>query len=153
MTPEDFRRLALAMPEAIEAFHMGHPDFRVAGRIFATLGSPDAAWGMVKLTTDQQEMLVAAAPKVFKPVPGGWGRRGSTHVHLTAADETTLTSALTMAWWNIAPKSLVARGGQVEVRKQDAESKKMPRTPSDALAGNQTAGALRSPATGGFAGK
>src|SRR5262249_32367402 len=107
MTPDDFRRIALSLPEAVEASHMGHPDFRVRRKIFATIGWPDSAWAMVKLAPDQQMMVVEAVPTMFAPVPGGWGRRGSTNVRLTAADEATLRSVLTMAWRNVAPKSLV----------------------------------------------
>src|SRR5947209_7868966 len=95
MSPDDFRRLALRLPEALEGAHMGTADFRVRGKIFATLGYPDVGWGVVKLTKDQQEMLVEAEPSVFEPVPGGWGRRGNTMVRLIAADEATLQSALT----------------------------------------------------------
>jgi hypothetical protein len=106
VTHDDFRRIALSMPEAIESSHMGHPDFRVSGKIFATLGYPDGAFGMVKLRLEQQEMLVAALPAVFAPVPGGWGRRGTTNVRLAAADGPALESALTTAWGNVAPKAL-----------------------------------------------
>jgi hypothetical protein len=114
MTPDAFRRIALSMPEAVEASHMGHPDFRVGRKIFATVGWPDRASAMVKLTPEQQATLAAAEPAVFVPVPGGWGRRGSTNVRLAAADATTVRSALAMAWRNVAPKSVVKRidGGQ-----------------------------------------
>lgn len=88
---------------------MGHADFRVAGRVFATLGYPEKGWAMVKLTPEQQTMLVESEPEVFRPVPGGWGRRGSTNVRVAAADSKTLHSALAMAWRNVAPKSLIAR--------------------------------------------
>jgi hypothetical protein len=108
MTATDFRRIALALPETVEGAHMGHADFRVAGRIFATLGHPDAGWGMVKLTPEQQELMVAAEPAVFRPVNGGWGRKGSTNVRLDAADEATLQSALAMGWRNTAPAKLLA---------------------------------------------
>jgi hypothetical protein len=91
----------------IEGSHQGHADFRAGKRIFATLGYPDQHWGMVKLTPEQQSVLVEAEPEIFRPVPGGWGKRGSTHVRLAAADEATLQSALTLAWRNIAPKSLL----------------------------------------------
>ena len=91
----------------IEASHHGHADFRAGKRIFATLGYPDQDWGMVKLTPEQQSVLVEAEPDIFHPVPGGWGKRGCTNVRLTAADQTTLRSALTLAWTNIAPKSLL----------------------------------------------
>jgi hypothetical protein len=105
MTPVGFRRIALSLPGAAESAHMGHPDFRVGKRIFATLGHPDAAWGMVKLTPEEQAVLVEAEPEVFRPVPGGWGKHGSTNVRLAAADEATLASALTLAWKRIAPKA------------------------------------------------
>jgi hypothetical protein len=114
MTPSQFRRIALSLPEAVEGAHMGHADFRVGGKIFATLGHPDPAYGMVQLKPDQQALLMATSPKVFVPVPGGWGRQGSTHVRLAAADAATLRNALTMAWTNRAPKSLLARAGGVK---------------------------------------
>ena len=106
MSGADFRRIALGLPEVVEGAHMGHCDFRVAGKIFATLGYPDAAWGMVKLRADQAEMMVAAEPGVFRPVKGGWGAKGATNIRLDAADAPTLTSALTAAWRNIAPERL-----------------------------------------------
>jgi hypothetical protein len=104
MTTARFRRIALSLPDAVESEHMGHPDFRVGKRVFATLGYPDKAWGMVKLTPEEQQMVVDAAPDVFRPVPGDWGKHGSTNVRLAAADDATLTSALTMAWTKVAPK-------------------------------------------------
>jgi hypothetical protein len=104
MTPDGFRRLALELPEAEESAHMGHPDFRVRGKIFATLGAPDASFGMVKLTPEQQEGLVDAAPAVFVPVKGGWGLKGATNVRLAAATATTLRPALELAWRNVAPR-------------------------------------------------
>ncbi len=104
MTAQRFRRIALSLPGAVESAHLGHPDFRLGQRVFATLGHPDAAWGMVKLSPEEQRMLVEAAPDVFRPVPGGWGKRGSTNVRLAAADAATLASALTMAWKRVAPK-------------------------------------------------
>jgi hypothetical protein len=107
MSAKRFRLTALALPDAIEGAHQGHADFRVGKRIFATLGYPDQDWGMVKLTPDQQVVLVDAEPDIFRPVPGGWGRQGNTNVRLAAADQTTLKSALTMAWTNVAPKSLL----------------------------------------------
>lgn len=85
---------------------MGHADFRVRGKVFASLGVPDEGWGMVKLTSEQQGMLMAGEPGAFKPAAGAWGRRGSTHVRLAAVDRTTLESALGMAWRNVAPKGL-----------------------------------------------
>jgi hypothetical protein len=108
MSASSFRRIALTLPEAIEGAHHGHADFRVGKRVFATLGYPEKAWGMVKLTPEQQTMLVEAEPEIFRPVPGGWGKRGSTNVRLAKADAKTLRSALSMAWRNVAPKSLIA---------------------------------------------
>jgi hypothetical protein len=107
MTLAGFRRLALSMPEACEVGHMGHPDFRVRGKIFATLCYPDADWGMVKLTPEQQEAFVAAEPAVFVPVKGGWGRRGATNVRLRQAKARSLRVALAAAWRNVAPRDLV----------------------------------------------
>jgi len=111
MSAARFRKAALALPEAIEGAHQGHADFRVGKRIFATLGYPDDAWGMVKLTPDQQAMLVEAGPDIFRPVPGGWGKYGNTNVRLARADAKTLKSVLAMAWQNVAPKSLVSPSG------------------------------------------
>jgi hypothetical protein len=108
MSANRFRKAALALPDAIEGAHQGHADFRVGKRIFATLGHPDDSWGMVKLTVEQQTMLVQAEPEIFRPVPGGWGKGGSTNVRLSKADAKTLRSALSMAWRNVAPKSLIA---------------------------------------------
>jgi len=105
MTADDFRSLALSLPEATEESHMNHPDFRVRGKIFATLG-PDEAWGMVKLTPEQQGLFVRTEPKVFQPIKGGWGRRGCTQVILEAATEPSVRQALVAAWRNTAPKTL-----------------------------------------------
>ena len=96
-TPDLFRRLALALPGAAEGAHMGHADFRANGRIFATLGSPDAEHGMVQLPPEEQAMRMEAEPHVFRPAPGAWGRSGSTCVRLAAADEATLAGALACA--------------------------------------------------------
>jgi hypothetical protein len=109
VTAATFRRLALSLPEATEGTHMGHPDFRVRNKVFASLGVPDQAWGTVKLAPAQQEVLLAAEPAAFNPAAGAWGRRGWTQVHLAAADAATLESALGMAWRNTAPKSLAAK--------------------------------------------
>jgi len=111
MTFEDFRRLALGMPEATEGAHMGHPDFRVRGKIFATLGYPDEGWGMVKLQPEQQEALVASEPGAFVPVKGAWGRGGATGVRLRSVKMRTLRLAMTAAWRNVAPSRLAERPG------------------------------------------
>ena len=87
MTPNDFRKLALALPETEERAHMNHPDFRVAGKIFATLGYPDKSRAMVKLPPEQQHYLSKDHPEAFIPVNGVWGRRGATSIVLKAADK------------------------------------------------------------------
>ncbi len=107
MTADAFRRLALSMPEATEVGHLGHPDFRVAGRIFATLGYPDASCGMVKLKPEQQEALIHAEPEVFTPAAGKWGLAGATVVRLRKASTKSVRVALTAAWRNLAPRKLV----------------------------------------------
>jgi hypothetical protein len=109
VTIATFRRIALSLPEAAEGSHMGHPDFRVRNKVFASLGTPDENWGTVKLTPEQQQVLVEAEPRMFKPAAGAWGRRGWTHVSLAAVDSTTLESAIAMAWCNTAPKALLAK--------------------------------------------
>ncbi|HZU09767.1 MAG TPA: MmcQ/YjbR family DNA-binding protein [Pseudacidobacterium sp.] len=109
MTLNDFRRLALSLPEAREAEHMGHPDFRVAGKIFATLAYPDASFGMVELSPLDQERFVKAAPAVFVPVPGYWGRNGATRVHLKKATKTVLKPAMEAAWKRAASRKSTAK--------------------------------------------
>jgi hypothetical protein len=104
MTAADFRKAALAVPGAIESSHMAHPDFRIRGKIFATLGYPDAMWAMVKLTPEQQQTLIRKAPKAFSPSAGAWGKSGCTKVLLTAASKPTVRSALLMAASNIQAK-------------------------------------------------
>jgi hypothetical protein len=105
MSSSRFRSVALGLPDAVEGSHQGHADFRAGKRIFATLGYPDEAWGMVKLTPEQQSILVESEPEIFRPVPGGWGKQGNTNVLLAKAEPTTLRSAPTMAWNNVAGKS------------------------------------------------
>ncbi len=106
MTANDFRCLALSFPETSEKSHMDHPDFRVAGKLFATLGYPDKSWAMVKLTPIEQEMFVKAQPGIFNPCAGAWGRRGSTNVRLKGVRTPMLRRALEAAWRLAAPKTL-----------------------------------------------
>jgi hypothetical protein len=87
VTSDEFWKMALNLPEASEGSHMGHPDFRVGGKIFATLGVPGSGWGMVKLTPDEQELLVQIEPEGFQPVKGGWGRQGATNVRPAVGEE------------------------------------------------------------------
>lgn len=108
MNANTFRKLALSFPEAVEQSHMGHPDFRVRGKIFATLWADDK-WGMVKLTPSQQESFVSDEPEAFHPVNGAWGRGGATKVCLPAVKEVSIRRALEAAWRNTAPKRLADR--------------------------------------------
>src|SRR6266480_3536003 len=106
MTSNEFRELALSFPDVIESAHMRHPDFRVGGRIFATLGYPDEHAAMVKLPPEEQNEFVRTSPSVFQPAKGVWGRQGSTIVYLPAAPINIMREALTAAWRNTAPKRL-----------------------------------------------
>ena len=116
MTVALFRKIALSMPDAVEKSHMGHPDFRVNGRIFATLfvprdqnregGRPRRMCGMVKLTPRQQREFVRDFPNVFEQISGGWGVRGATQVRLSgkpSPSRTLLRRAILTAWRNTAP--------------------------------------------------
>jgi len=98
MNAADFRRIALNMEGAEEGSHMGAADFRVGGRIFATLAAIKQGYGNLMLTPEQQAAFVEERPDVFLPVAGGWGRNGATHVRLAAADEDLLAGALHTAW-------------------------------------------------------
>lgn len=109
MTASQFRKLALSLPETEEHGHMSHPDFRVAGKIFATLGYPDKTRGMVKLSPEDQHYFSKDHPDVFIPVKGTWGRRGATSVILKAATINTLAKAVQAAWRNSAPKRLLGK--------------------------------------------
>jgi hypothetical protein len=109
MTADGFRKLALTLPQSCESLHQNHPDFRVGRRVFATLGYPDATWGMVKLTPAQQRQRVALHPKVFVPVQGAWGASGSTNVKLSTSTRTTLWPALVEAWKNTASAAVRAQ--------------------------------------------
>jgi hypothetical protein len=98
VTPADFRRIALSMEGAEESSHMGSPDFRVGGRIFATLASQAQGYGNLMLTPEQQSAFIEEAPDVFLPIHGGWGRMGMTHIRLGVATEDILIGALRTAW-------------------------------------------------------
>jgi len=106
MTANEFRKVALSFPEAAESAHMHHPDFRVGGKIFATLGYPDKDWAVVKLTPGEQRTFVRRDPDVFRAVKGAWGRRGNTNIYLHEAKINIVREAVTAAWRNTAPKRL-----------------------------------------------
>lgn len=97
MTPERFRALVLALPDVVEASHHDHPDFRVGGRIFASLNGPGLAFGMALLAPEEQEAFVRSAPAAFEPSKGAWGRRGCTKIHLAVAPEAAVRAALAAA--------------------------------------------------------
>lgn len=98
MTVKDFRRIALSLDGVEESSHMGQPDFRVGGRIFATLAAAEKGYGNLMLTPDQQATFVEELPEVFIPVAGGWGKNGATHIRLAAANKDVLEGALRTAW-------------------------------------------------------
>jgi hypothetical protein len=102
---DEFRKIALSFPEAIESSHMNHPDFRVGGKVFATLAYPTREFGMVKLTPEQQHDWVHDEPDTFAPVKGGWGLKGSTSVRLKTATKTALRRAMEAAWRNAASRT------------------------------------------------
>jgi hypothetical protein len=106
MTAAQFREIALSFPEAVEAAHMGHPDFRVGGKIFATLGYQNEGRGVLLLSPEEQQELINQHPEMFEPVPGGWGRRGSTQVLLAHVTQSVLEIAMRKAWQRKAPKRL-----------------------------------------------
>jgi hypothetical protein len=106
MKASDFRRIALSMEGAEEGSHMGQPDFRVGGRIFATLASEHEGYGNLMLRPEQQADFVAELPDVFVPIKGGWGRMGMTHIVLEKASEDVLTGALQAAWKNRVEKNV-----------------------------------------------
>jgi YjbR len=105
MTSDEFRNMALEIPAAVERSHMNHPDFRVAGKIFASLGVPDGNWGMVKLTPEQQRAFIRKAPSDFKPCSGAWGRQGYTNVYLASAKASIVCAALAAAAKNVASRA------------------------------------------------
>jgi hypothetical protein len=135
LTSKDFRRIASRMKGALERAHMGHPDFRAKGRIFATLHSDDQ-WGMVKLTPEQQQDFIRANPATFVPENGAWGRQGCTSVRLDSVDEDTLGEAITLAWQNTVNKGRVDRPHPSEQpgrfgRRANAEGQRVCTTEAD----------------------
>ena len=123
MTPAGFRKLALQLPETEEKEHMHHPDFRVRGKIFATLGYPSTAFGMVNVWPDEQKALVKNYPAMFTVIPGKWGEQGATRVHLGSASEDAVASALQRAWDKHAAK-VAAKNGTKQPRTRKATAKR-----------------------------
>jgi hypothetical protein len=110
MTADEFRAIALSLPDTAESSHMDHPDFRTGGKIFATLGYPDHEWGMVSLALDDQARFSQAEPDVFAPVKNAWGRAGATQVCLRLARNTSVRAALRAAWEYRVRKNSPATG-------------------------------------------
>ena len=108
MTPDEFRRIAVSMKGAVEGAHMGHPDFRANGKIFATL-YPDGEHGMVKLTPEQQQEFMSTDDDVFAPASGAWGRQGCTTVRLALVDEDKLGEAMTLALQNTVKGAIAGK--------------------------------------------
>ena len=118
MNANDFRRIALSLEGAVEGSHMGAPDFRVGGRIFATLASQKQGYGNLMLTPEQQADFVRELPDVFLPVPGGWGRMGATHIRLAKANEDVLAGALRAAWKIRIEKNTKTRSSKGKAKKR-----------------------------------
>ena len=106
MTASEFREIALSQPEAVESAHMSHPDFRVGGKVFASLGYPDEQHAVVMLTPDAQEGFIAEIPRAFSAVKGAWGKRGSTQIRLADANSEAVAEAIRVAWERRAPARL-----------------------------------------------
>jgi hypothetical protein len=122
-----FRRLALALPEAVESSHMNHPDFRLNNQIFATLSGQEKGCGVLKLTLDQQAAFIADQPHIFSPVQGGWGRMGMTYIHLDQADESIMPGALKTAYQNLHAKQT-----QKKITKKSQSKSAKPARPAKA---------------------
>lgn len=122
MRAADFRRLALSLEGAEEGSHFGAADFRVGGRIFATLAAEKQGYGNLMLTPEQQAEFVAGAPEIFLPIPGGWGRNGATHVALAKANEDLLLGALRTAWRLRVEKNQKSKPGRVSAKAAAANS-------------------------------
>jgi len=121
MTPADFRRIALTLEGAEEGSHMGAADFRVGGRIFATLAAQSLGYGNLTLSPEVQAEFVSELPNVFIPIAGGWGRMGATHIRLAAANEDLLAGALRTAWKIRLEKNASAKKGSAKGRKRGRE--------------------------------
>jgi hypothetical protein len=130
MTIDDFRRIALSFEGAEESSHMGNPDFRVGGRIFATLASAKQGYGNLALTPDQQAAFIEELPEIFLPIHGGWGRMGMTHIRLAAAREDILTGALHAAWKLRVEKNVKSRPKKTTPAQPVSRAKSGPRKPA-----------------------
>lgn len=119
LTADDFRDIALSLNDAVEGAHMGHPDFRANGRIFASLHGNEET-GTMKLAPEEQSALMREHPKMFMPAAGAWGRQGWTVVRLAVAREATLRGALLLAWQSVTsqpPKRSATKRGKTPARR------------------------------------
>jgi|ERR1700722_854988 hypothetical protein len=123
MKVADFRRIALSLEGVEESSHMGSPDFRVGGRIFATLASEKLGYGNLMLAPEQQAEFVGELPEVFLPIKGGWGRSGMTHIRLSEATEDVLTGALRAAWTNRVEKNAKSKQRSAISRQPSGKAK------------------------------
>src|SRR5438445_8686579 len=124
MNANGFRRIALSLPGAEESSHMGNPDFRVGGRIFATLAAQDRGYGNLMLDVEQQTAFITELPDVFLPIAGGWGRMGMTHIRLAAAAEDVLEGALRAAWkLRVEKNTKVRKKGGVPAKRMRTRSR------------------------------
>lgn len=123
MKAADFRRIALSLEGVEEGSHMGAADFRVGGRIFATLAMVKLGYGNLMLTPEQQEEFVSESPELFFPVGGGWGRNGATHIDLAEANEDVLRGALRVAWTLRKEKNAQTKSGTKAGAKRRTEAK------------------------------
>jgi len=142
MTVDDFRRIALSFEGAEESSHMGNPDFRVGGHIFATLASAKQGYGNLQVTLEQQAAFVEELPEVFLPVHGGWGRMGMTHIRLAVATEDVLTGALHAAWKLRVEKNAKSRPNR-RAPKEPLPATRSSRNPAGKRAGKTPATARR----------
>lgn len=127
MTADDFRKLALGLPGTVESAHCGHPDFRLKGKVIASLGHPNDDFGMVKLTPDDQQAFVSLAPDVFEPCTGAWGERGYTKVRLKRATKKVVAAALETVKENFLP--VVPSGAKRTTSKSNLKGKAAPARP------------------------
>ena len=111
-----FRRLALALPQAVEGSHMDHPDFRLDNQIFATLSGQEKGCGVLKLTLEQQRAFIIDQPQIFSPVQGGWGRMGMTYIQLDQADESIMAGGLKTAYQNLHAKQTQKKSAKKSVK-------------------------------------
>jgi YjbR len=124
MDAEDFRRIALSLEGAEEGSHMGAVDFRVGGRIFATLASRAQGYGNLMLTPERQAEFVGELPEIFLPIPGGWGKMGMTHIRLAEANEDVLTGALRTAWKLRLERNAKTKAAKKNVAKKNVAKKR-----------------------------